>query len=691
MPIQKKEKHSLTTTTTTTTINNSNSNDNERNLMVSRTPSNFRKSSLKKHVKTELDDVYDINAADDGVKIRRKKKLKKNGDGREGGRIFARVVILDDDNDDSSAEEDDIDIDDDSQEEEIVGTQVDNYDTNAVAMLPETPATAKRSFSEKFRLHAMCADADVEAVSEWIRELGQARSFETAAADAATLMTTTTTAVKATSFFASGTPATTKTTITPATKRFWPPPPVKEMFDQKTGRKLSPEREEEEEEEEEENAVNARDDNGNTPLAIAAALTDEKASSKITEMLLEANADVFGTCEDGFSACHWACKIGNAQTLKVILSHSSRSAVDFRAEDESCSTAAMIAAKNSHHECLLVLKEFGCNANLRDFFGKNILIDCASELATLRERTKWYSKTRNFLLETFPELKVTILHHADCGEHVSVRPHQESPDRIVSILNALNLAAEEKSSLKGGGGLFKDEFCIDDGFPEAAPEDILRAHTEDYVATLHELGQAVGDTPIAFTPFVQTKKGLPLRKIKPTANSDTFWSSGTLRAASRAAGAAVEAVKRVANGESRHVFCCVRPPGHHAGLEGATENAASSGFSIVNNAMIGTFSLSFCLILICLFAYTLYLLRGGFVLVLFFDSGSIESATAVLPSLASVVTHVFVTDTRAIYEFLCHLFIRNERRFTSTPTDTDCTFSFSYLLLPIMFLLTNLL
>jgi len=135
----------------------------------------------------------------------------------------------------------------------------------------------------------------------------------------------------------------------------------------------------------------------------------------------------------------------------------------------------------------------------------------------------------------------------------------------------------------------------------------------------------------------------------------------------------------------------VRPPGHHAGLEGATENAASSGFSIVNNAMIGTFSLSFCLILICLFAYTLYLLRGGFVLVLFFDSGSIESATAVLPSLASVVTHVFVTDTRAIYEFLCHLFIRNERRFTSTPTDTDCTFSLSYLLLPITFLLTNLL
>ena len=83
---------------------------------------------------------------------------------------------------------------------------------------------------------------------------------------------------------------------------------------------------------------------------------------------------------------------------------------------------------------------------------------------------------------------------------------------------------------------------------------------------------------------------LAAEKIKPVANSDTFWSSGTLRAASRAAGAAVEAVKRVAEGRNRHVFCCVRPPGHHAGLEGATENAVSSGFSIVNNAMIGTFT-----------------------------------------------------------------------------------------------------
>ena len=34
---------------------------------------------------------------------------------------------------------------------------------------------------------------------------------------------------------------------------------------------------------------------------------------------------------------------------------------------------------------------------------------------------------------------------------------------------------------------------------------------------------------------------------------------------------------------------CCRPPGHHAGVDGATDGAPSSGFSILNNAMIGTF------------------------------------------------------------------------------------------------------
>ena len=62
------------------------------------------------------------------------------------------------------------------------------------------------------------------------------------------------------------------------------------------------------------------------------------------------------------------------------------------------------------------------------------------------------------------------------------------------------------------------------------------------------------------------------------------------RQALRAAGGVVHAVESVLKGHSRTAFVCVRPPGHHAGVDGATAGAPSSGFSIVNNAMIGEWS-----------------------------------------------------------------------------------------------------
>ena len=585
-----------------------------------RNTTSFKTNAKKKKKKKTIQTIQTTTKRTKKTPCRREEGTEKTT-----SRLVAGVVILDDDvdeddDDDGSSEENEEEEEEEyllvpnEDHEEIVGTQIafsareeeaaeeEEEETEEEQHAAITPATANRN-KEKFRLHQMCADGDVRGVHAWLRRNCAFQSNKNKKPAIAKKMETTTITKKGKAlsssvkkFFASGTPA--------ATGQTWPPPPVKEIFDSKTGRKLTPDLENaanddgDDEENDKDNDkeknedVNGRDDNGNTPLAIASALSDREASASITEALLSnEHIDVFGFCDgDGFNAVHWACKIGNSKTLEILLTHE-QSLVDFRADDLKCSTPAMVASKYAQLECLSVLKAFRCNINMRDIYGNSILYECASELGTLKERSKWHSKTRKFLLDTFPELRVAILHHADCGDHVSVRPHQESPDRIVAILKALESASEEKSALKAsGGGFFKDEFHLDDAFMEADPEDVLRAHTEDYVATLAELGEAVGDTPIAFTPFVQTKRGLPPRKIKPVANSDTFWSSGTLRAASRAAGAAVEAVKRVAEGRNRHVFCCVRPPGHHAGLEGATENAVSSGFSIVNNAMIGTFS-----------------------------------------------------------------------------------------------------
>jgi len=61
---------------------------------------------------------------------------------------------------------------------------------------------------------------------------------------------------------------------------------------------------------------------------------------------------------------------------------------------------------------------------------------------------------------------------------------------------------------------------------------------------------------------------------------DTTMSPGSLNAALRAAGAAIDAVRAVAAGEVERAFCAVRPPGHHA------EPETPMGFCLFSNIAI---------------------------------------------------------------------------------------------------------
>jgi acetoin utilization deacetylase AcuC-like enzyme len=61
---------------------------------------------------------------------------------------------------------------------------------------------------------------------------------------------------------------------------------------------------------------------------------------------------------------------------------------------------------------------------------------------------------------------------------------------------------------------------------------------------------------------------------------DTSMSPGSLHAAFLAAGGALAAVDAIMRGEVEHVFCAVRPPGHHA------ETARAMGFCLFNNVAI---------------------------------------------------------------------------------------------------------
>ena len=62
--------------------------------------------------------------------------------------------------------------------------------------------------------------------------------------------------------------------------------------------------------------------------------------------------------------------------------------------------------------------------------------------------------------------------------------------------------------------------------------------------------------------------------------ADTVVSRGSWDAALRAAGAAIDAVQRVVQGEDQRAFCAIRPPGHHALADGPM------GFCLFNNVAV---------------------------------------------------------------------------------------------------------
>ena len=96
--------------------------------------------------------------------------------------------------------------------------------------------------------------------------------------------------------------------------------------------------------------------------------------------------------------------------------------------------------------------------------------------------------------------------------------------------------------------------------PQATPEQLAHAHSSLYVSELMAASPAEG-----------------YHKVDPDTDMNPF----TVRAALRAAGAAVLATDLVLSGEAPTAFCCVRPPGHHA------ERAAAKGFCFFNNVAVG--------------------------------------------------------------------------------------------------------
>ena len=150
--------------------------------------------------------------------------------------------------------------------------------------------------------------------------------------------------------------------------------------------------------------------------------------------------------------------------------------------------------------------------------------------------------------------KLFLADDARFDEHVPPHRggyHPERPERLLAAREAAALAAKRRDE----GGL--DVIWQPVAIREATDEELARVHDERYVEAFSKLAGKSG-------------------YLDP----DTYLNEGSVRAAKSAAGALVEMVDRVRDGDISRGVALVRPPGHHA------RPAQAMGFCLVNNVAV---------------------------------------------------------------------------------------------------------
>ena len=73
--------------------------------------------------------------------------------------------------------------------------------------------------------------------------------------------------------------------------------------------------------------------------------------------------------------------------------------------------------------------------------GKNVLGVLGTKMGKKTTQTA-NAAMRAKIFELIPEMRVVFLSHPECEEHVSFKPHQESPERMTAIFDELKRVAE---------------------------------------------------------------------------------------------------------------------------------------------------------------------------------------------------------------------------------------------------------
>ncbi len=140
---------------------------------------------------------------------------------------------------------------------------------------------------------------------------------------------------------------------------------------------------------------------------------------------------------------------------------------------------------------------------------------------------------------------MTFFYYDDDFLHHDTGRHPECAERLAQVTRHLR-----------GGELWNQ---LDHRPVTPASEEVLAAnHSKEHVARMREVASRGGGR----------------------VEADTVLSEGSYVAASKAAGAAIDAVASVLSDSSRNAFCLVRPPGHHALAH------APMGFCMFNNVAL---------------------------------------------------------------------------------------------------------
>lgn len=146
-------------------------------------------------------------------------------------------------------------------------------------------------------------------------------------------------------------------------------------------------------------------------------------------------------------------------------------------------------------------------------------------------------------------MNLAFISHSSCKEHRMGAHHPECPERLNAIQDRM---------IASGMEMLVTHYDA----PAASVEQLARVHDRDYIQSIFDAAPTTPDT-LAWV------------------DGDTAMNSHSLEAALHSAGAAILAVDLVMSDKHHTAFCCVRPPGHHAGRR------SGSGFCIFNNVAIG--------------------------------------------------------------------------------------------------------